>query len=91
MLSWRHTGFRVHIGARIWPEDETALGNLAKYIVRAGFSRERMLYIPGEKSADGSAKVAYQSKDLKNRTNLRRPRLAREDRRSYSEQVRAAR
>ncbi len=63
MLSWRHTGFHVHVGGRIRPEDENALGNLAKYIVRAGFSRERMLYIPAEKSADGSAKVVYQSKD----------------------------
>ena len=63
MLSWRHTGFHVHVGGRIWPEDETALGNLAKYIVHAGFSQERMLYIPAEKSADGSAKVVYQSKD----------------------------
>ena len=65
MLSWRHTGFHVHIGARIWPEDETALGNLAKYIVRASFSQERMLYIPAEKSADGVAKVVYTSKDGK--------------------------
>ena len=59
MLSWRHTGFHVHIGGRIWPEDETALGNLAKYIVRASFSQVRMLYIPAEKSSDGSAKVVY--------------------------------
>ncbi len=65
MLSWHHTGFHVHIGARIWPEDETASGNPEKYIVRASFSQERMLYIPAEKSADGSAKVAYQSKDGK--------------------------
>jgi len=59
MLSWRHTGFHVHIGARIWPEDETALGNLAKYIIRAGFSQERMVYIPAVKSADGIARVVY--------------------------------
>ena len=65
MLSWRHTGFHVHVGARIWPEAETVLGNLAKYIVRASFSQERMLYISAEKSADGSAKVVYQSKDGK--------------------------
>ncbi len=65
MLSWRHTGFHVHIGARIWPEDETALGNLAKYIIRASFSQERMLYIPAEQSADGVAKVVYASKDGK--------------------------
>ncbi len=63
MLSWRHTGFSVHIGPRIWPEDETALGNLAKYIVRASFSQERMRYIPSDKSIDGTAKVIYTSKD----------------------------
>ena len=65
MLSWRRTGFHVHIGARIWPEDENALGNLAKYIIRASFSQERMLYIPAEKSADGVAKVVCTSKDGK--------------------------
>ncbi len=63
MLSWRHAGFHVHIGGRIWPEDENALGNLAKYIVRASFSRNAWCYVPAEKSADGSAKVVYQSKD----------------------------
>ena len=62
MLSRRRTGFHVHIGERIWPEYETALGNLVKYIVRASFSRKRMVYILVEKSADGSAKVAYTSK-----------------------------
>ena len=64
MLSWRHTGFHVHIGARIWPEDETPSGNPEKYIVRASFSQERMVCIPAEKSADGSAKVVYTSKDF---------------------------
>ncbi len=64
-LSRRRTGFHVHVGARIRPEDENALGNLAKYIVRASFSRERMLRISAEKSPDGSAKVVYTSKDGK--------------------------
>jgi hypothetical protein len=63
MLSWRHTGFHVHVGARIWPEDETALGNLAKYIICASFSQERMVYICAEKSADGIARVVYSSRD----------------------------
>ena len=63
MLCWRHTGFHVHVGGRIWPEDENALGNLAKYIARSSFSQERMLYIPADKSPDGSAKVVYTSKD----------------------------
>ena len=57
ILSWRHTGACLHIGGRILPEYETALGNLAKYIVRAVFSQELMIYIPAEKSADGSANV----------------------------------
>ena len=59
MTSWRHTEFHVHVGARIFPEDEIDLGNLAKYIFRASFFQERMLWIPAEKSADGSAKVVY--------------------------------
>jgi hypothetical protein len=36
---------------------------MAKYIVRASFSPQGMVYTPVEKSADGSAKVVYQSKD----------------------------
>jgi hypothetical protein len=36
---------------------------LAKYIVRACFSQERLIYIPMEKSADGVAKVIYTSND----------------------------
>ena len=91
MLSWRHTGFHVHVGGRIWPEDETALGNLAKYIVRASFSQERMLCIPAEKSPDGSAKVVYKSKDGRTEQTFDAPRMARASRRSYSEQIRAAR
>ena len=41
------------------------MSNLAKYIVRTCFSRQRMVYIPAEKSPDGSAKVVYTSKDGK--------------------------
>jgi hypothetical protein len=25
MMSWHHSGFHVHIGERIWPEDEKGL------------------------------------------------------------------
>jgi hypothetical protein len=46
MLSWHHNGFHVYIGNRIWPDDESGLENLAKYIVRARFSQERLIYIP---------------------------------------------
>jgi len=67
LLSWRHSGFNVFCGPRIQPGDQQAMENLARYIIRASFSQERMtpyhvrgrLYIPEE------SKVSYQSKDGK--------------------------
>jgi hypothetical protein len=59
-MSGRHSGFNVHCGPRIQPGDEEAMENLARYVVRASFSRERMTYITEE------AKVVYLSKDGKN-------------------------
>jgi hypothetical protein len=67
MLSWRHSGFHVYIGDRITPTDKPGLGNLARYIIRACFSQERMIYIPAEASMDGVAKVVYTSKDRKSK------------------------
>ncbi|MBN1105992.1 MAG: transposase [Deltaproteobacteria bacterium] len=46
ILSWRHSGFNVHCGPRIQPGDEEALENIARYVVRASFSQERMTYVP---------------------------------------------
>ncbi|WP_155310521.1 transposase [Desulfosarcina ovata] len=66
-MSWHHSGFHVHIGERIWPEDEKGLENLARYIIRACFSQERMVYIPVTEATDGVAKVIYTSKDGKTR------------------------
>jgi hypothetical protein len=45
MMSWHHSGFHVYIDERIWPEDEKGLENLARDIIRACFSQERMVYI----------------------------------------------
>ena len=53
MMTWHHSGFHVHVGERIRPEDEKGLENLARYIIRACFSQERMVYIPMEESTDG--------------------------------------
>jgi hypothetical protein len=40
LMKWRHTsGFNVYCGCSISPSDKTALENLARYIVRAPFSR----------------------------------------------------
>ena len=58
MLSnWRHSGFQVFCGQRIFPGDETAMENLARYIIRASFSQERMQYL------SGPSKVVYRAKD----------------------------
>ena len=65
MMGWRHRGFNVFCGPTIWPRDEKGLENLAHYIIRASFSQERMTYIPAQDSADGKAKVTYESKDGK--------------------------
>ena len=57
MNKWRHTGFNVFCARRILPRQKRSMENLARYIIRASFSQERMTYIQGE------AKVVYQSKD----------------------------
>ncbi|MFH2092216.1 MAG: transposase [Pseudomonadota bacterium] len=67
MLSWHNSGFNVYIGDRIETDDKTGLGNLARYIIRACFSQERLVYIPAEKSDNGVAKIIYTSKDKKSR------------------------
>ncbi len=65
MLNWRHSGFNVYCGNAIWPHDEEGLENLARYIIRASFSQERMAYVPAHESSDSTAKVIYESKDGK--------------------------
>ena len=65
MMTWRHSGFNVYCGKAIWPHNEEGLENLARYIIRASFSQERMIYVAAKDSSDGVAKVIYQSKDVK--------------------------
>jgi len=48
MKGWRHSGFNVFCSPRIQPCEEEAMENLARYIIRASFSQERMTYIPEE-------------------------------------------
>jgi hypothetical protein len=59
LSSWRHSGFHVFCGNRISPQDETAMENLARYIIRTSFSQERMAYL------DHEATVVYTAKDGK--------------------------
>jgi hypothetical protein len=59
LKSWRHSGFHVFCGNRIQPGDKDAMESLARYIIRACFSQERMTYLPAE------SKVIYVSKNGK--------------------------
>ncbi len=63
MLSWHHSGFNVYCGPTIWPNNHQGLEDLARYIIRACFSQERMTYLPAKETLDGQAKVIYRSKD----------------------------
>jgi len=49
LMKWRHSGFNVFCGPRIQPGEKEVMENLARYIIRASFSQERMTYVP-EKS-----------------------------------------
>ena len=57
--NWRHSGFQVFCGQRLFPRDETAMENLARYIIRASFSQE---WIWMQYLAEPS-KVVYRAKD----------------------------
>ena len=59
VMGWRHSGFNMFCGSRIQPGSEDDMENLARCIIRASFSQERMTYIPEE------SKVVYKSKDGK--------------------------
>jgi len=48
LSSWQHSGFQVFCGNRISPKDNAAMENLARYIIRASFSQERMRYLEKE-------------------------------------------
>ena len=57
LFNWWHSGFHVFCGQRLFPQDEVAMENLARYIIRVSFSQERMQYLPG------LSKVVYRAKD----------------------------
>jgi hypothetical protein len=63
MMRWRHSGFGVYCGNAIWSRNEESLENLARYVIRASLSQERMTYMAVHDSPDGKDKVIYMSKD----------------------------
>ncbi|PIP36993.1 MAG: hypothetical protein COX19_17845 [Desulfobacterales bacterium CG23_combo_of_CG06-09_8_20_14_all_51_8] len=42
MMNWHHSGFNVYCGKTFWPDNDEELENLARYIIRASFSSERI-------------------------------------------------
>jgi hypothetical protein len=58
LSSWRHSGFHVFCGNLISPDDDTAMENLARCIMWASFSQERM-------HLDQGGKAFYAAKDEK--------------------------
>ncbi|XPS82178.1 transposase, IS801/IS1294 family protein [Desulfosarcina variabilis str. Montpellier] len=48
-----HSGFNVYCRPTIWPNDENALENLARYIIRVCSSQERMTCIPSNAGSSG--------------------------------------
>lgn len=56
MDNWRQTGFNVCVGLRVQPWHRQSMENLARHIIRASFSQERMNY---DREAE---KVVYRSK-----------------------------
>ena len=48
--SWRHSGFDVYVGGPIGPDNRELLEHIARYLLRAPLSLERMRYNPQEGS-----------------------------------------
>ncbi len=53
---WRHSGFDVYASGRIHQGDAQYMKNIARYIIRASFSTERLNHI------SESSRVIYKSK-----------------------------
>jgi len=64
ILSWRHSGFHVHCGPRIQPGDDEAMENLARYVVRASYSQERMTCISEDPRSSSDQKMGETRKPL---------------------------
>ena len=56
ILSWHHSGFNVYCTERIYPRQTKSMENLARYIIRASFSQDKLNYIRED------SKVIYKSK-----------------------------
>ena len=56
ILSWHHSGFNVYCTERIYSRHTQSMENIARYIIRASFSVDRLSYV------SEASKVIYKSK-----------------------------
>jgi hypothetical protein len=64
LMSWRHSGFNFFSGPRIYPREETAMENLARYIIRASFSQERISYVEEDGKLSTDQRTARRRRSL---------------------------
>jgi hypothetical protein len=65
-LLFKYSGFQVFWGPRIYPREKEAMGSLARYIIQASFSQERMAYLPEpvvSLKVERESLIIYRSKD----------------------------
>jgi len=63
MLSWPHSGFHVHIGPRLLPDDGDSLGATARYAARAPISLVGLHYDRDSQQVTYSYTSAYDKQD----------------------------
>ena len=56
MESWEHSGFNIDASVRIGADDATGRENLARYLIRAPFSAEKLTYDVAESTVIYKAK-----------------------------------
>lgn len=63
MDTWHHSGFHVYCGDVIQPDDEDGLERLARYVIRAPISQERILYVAASETTHGISQVIHMGKN----------------------------
>ena len=72
LMGWRHTsGFSVHNGLRIAPDDTVGREALAQYIIRSPFSTAKMTYDEQTGTVIYRSKITYRQKQEKFRALFR--------------------
>ena len=63
MLTWPHSGFNVHIGSRLFPDEGDCIGATPRYSARAPISQQRLHYERERKQITYSYTSAYDHRE----------------------------